>query len=186
MPRSSTSGIYDFEHSRSASRTRSSAACGCRTSRSPIQRDTAATQLHRDGNPSSSMTSRRGRRNRLQVPVIAGESRRSRWSSRRSSAAARCLGRISLQNLDRTDAFSEADVRLLTTLAASLSVALENARLVAETRQRAAELSIVNEVGQAAASQLDLDQLIDLVGDQMAETFRPTSSTSLCSTRRPA
>ena len=61
------------------------------------------------------------------------------------------FGRISLQNLDRTYAFSEADVRLLTTLASSLSVALDNARLVAETRQRAAELSIVNEVGQAPA-----------------------------------
>ncbi len=61
------------------------------------------------------------------------------------------LGRISLQNLDHDDAFSDSDLRLLTTLAASLSVALENARLVDETRQRAAELAIVNDVGQAAA-----------------------------------
>ena len=51
-------------------------------------------------------------------------------------------------------------LRLLTTLASSLSVALENARLVEETRQRASELAIVNEVGQAVASQLDLDRLI--------------------------
>jgi GAF domain-containing protein/CheY-like chemotaxis protein len=82
------------------------------------------------------------------------------------------FGRISLQNLDRKSAFSESDVRLLTTLAASLSVALDNARLVDETRQRAAELAIVNDVGQAAASQLDLDLLMALVGDKMAETFR--------------
>ena len=52
------------------------------------------------------------------------------------------------------------------------SVALENARLVDETRQRAAELAIVNEVGQATASQLDLDALIELAGDQMRTTFR--------------
>ena len=44
---------------------------------------------------------------------------------------------ISLQNLDRENAFSESDVELLTTLAASLSVALENVRLIDETRQRA-------------------------------------------------
>ena len=44
-------------------------------------------------------------------------------------------GVISLQNLDRENAFSESDVRLLTTLAASLSVALENARLIDETRR---------------------------------------------------
>ncbi len=43
-------------------------------------------------------------------------------------------GRISLQNLDREHAFTEADARLLTTLAASLSVALENARLFDESR----------------------------------------------------
>jgi GAF domain-containing protein len=42
---------------------------------------------------------------------------------------------ISLQNLDREDAFSEQDVRLLSTLAASLSVALENARLFDETKR---------------------------------------------------
>ena len=93
----------------------------------------------------------------LFAPLIAGDS---------------VFGRISLQNLDRTNAFGEADVRLLTTLASSLSVALENARLVAETRQRAAELAIVNEVGQATASLLDLDKLIDLAGDQMAATFK--------------
>ena len=51
-------------------------------------------------------------------------------------------GRISLQNLDHEHAFSEADVRLLTTLAGSLSVALENARLFEETRQRNAELRV--------------------------------------------
>ena len=66
-------------------------------------------------------------------------------------------GIISLQNIDREDAFSDSDVELLTTLAASLSVALENVRLIDETRQRLAELATVNEVGQALSSQLDLD-----------------------------
>ena len=43
-------------------------------------------------------------------------------------------GVVSLQDLDREDAFSEADVRLLETLASSMSVALENARLFDETQ----------------------------------------------------
>ena len=81
-------------------------------------------------------------------------------------------GHISLQNVDRTNAFTESDARVLTTLASSLSVALENARLVGETRQRASELAIVNEVGQAAAAQLDLDRLIQLTGEQLETTFR--------------
>ncbi len=83
----------------------------------------------------------------------------------------RATGVVSLQNLDREHAFSQSDLDLLTTLAASLSVALDNARLIDETRQRAAELAIVNSVGQALAGQLDLDALIEQLGDQMRETF---------------
>jgi signal transduction histidine kinase/CheY-like chemotaxis protein/HPt (histidine-containing phosphotransfer) domain-containing protein len=83
----------------------------------------------------------------------------------------RGTGVISLQNLDREHAFGEADVRLLTTLAGSLSVALENARLFEETRQRAAELATVNSVGQALANQMDLDALIERLGDQLRDLF---------------
>ncbi len=80
-------------------------------------------------------------------------------------------GNISLQNLDRTHAFSDADVRLLATLAASLSVALENARLIDETRQRAAELAIINSVQQGLAQQLEMQAMYDLVGDKIQEIF---------------
>jgi PAS domain S-box-containing protein len=83
----------------------------------------------------------------------------------------RATGVISLQNVDRTHAFSEDDQRLLTTLAGSLSVALDNARLVHETRQRVAELATVNSVGQALATRLELDALIELVGERVRETF---------------
>src|ERR1700751_3092597 len=85
--------------------------------------------------------------------------------------AGKSTGVISLQNVDREHAFSESDQQLLTTLAGSLSVALENARLVDETRQRVSELATVNSVGQALSSQLDLDALIELVGEQVRNTF---------------
>jgi PAS domain S-box-containing protein len=85
--------------------------------------------------------------------------------------AGKSTGVISLQNVDREHAFSESDQQLLTTLAGSLSVALENARLVDETRQRVSELATVNSVGQALSSQLDLDALIELVGEQVRGTF---------------
>ena len=93
----------------------------------------------------------------LFVPLIAG---------------AKATGVISLQNIDREHAFTDSDVQLLGILARSLSVALENARLVHETRQRVAELATVNSVGQALASQLELEALVDLVGERMRETFR--------------
>ena len=83
-------------------------------------------------------------------------------------------GSVSLQNVDMENAFSESDIRLLTTLTNSMSVALENARLfdetthlLAEAKQRASELSTVNSISKALASQLDADDLIQLVGDQM-------------------
>ena len=81
-------------------------------------------------------------------------------------------GYVSLQNLDRDFAFSESDVRLLSTLANSMSVALENARLFNETEQRLSELHTVNNISRAMVSQLELDALIDLVGEQMKKTFK--------------
>ena len=81
-------------------------------------------------------------------------------------------GVISLQNLDRDGRLlATPTCELLTTLAASLSVALENVRLIDETRQRLAELATVNEVGNALATQLDLGNLLDLVGEQIRRTF---------------
>ena len=92
----------------------------------------------------------------LKAPLISGDELR---------------GSISLQNLDRTNAFSENDVRLLTTLAGSLSVALENARLLHETRQRNAELALINDVQAAVAGELDPQAIHDLVGDKLQEVF---------------
>jgi len=87
-------------------------------------------------------------------------------------------GRISIQNLDRTNAFSDSDVRLLTTLASGLSVALENARLFDETRRllaesdrRAAELAIVNSVQQGLAAELDVQAMYELVGERASDVF---------------
>jgi K+-sensing histidine kinase KdpD/DNA-binding response OmpR family regulator len=92
------------------------------------------------------------------------------------------IGFISLQDIDHEHAFDKSDVRLLETLAASMSVALENARLFAEsqrllheTEQRAAELTIINSVGQALASQLDYQAIIEMVGERIRETFAADS-----------
>ena len=87
-------------------------------------------------------------------------------------------GYISLQNIDRENAFNDSDVRLLQTLANSMSVALENARLfdetqrlLKETEQRAAELAIINSVQQGLASKLDMQAIYDLVGNKICEIF---------------
>ena len=80
-------------------------------------------------------------------------------------------GLISLQNVDREHAFGESDQQLLETLASSLSVALENARLVHETRQRNAELALINGVQDAIAGELESQAIYDAVGENIREVF---------------
>jgi GAF domain-containing protein/CheY-like chemotaxis protein/anti-sigma regulatory factor (Ser/Thr protein kinase) len=102
-------------------------------------------------------------KSRLDVPMLVGREVR---------------GVISLQNVDRENAFSDADLRLLSTLANSMSVALENARLfdetqrlLKETEDRAAELAIINSVQEGLASKLEMQAIYDLVGDKLSEVM---------------
>lgn len=85
---------------------------------------------------------------------------------------------VSLQNMESENAFSESDVRLLETLANSMSVALENARLfdetnrlLKETEQRTAELAVINSVQEGLAKELDMQGIYDLVGDRVQQLF---------------
>ncbi|HND50312.1 MAG TPA: GAF domain-containing protein, partial [Anaerolineales bacterium] len=87
-------------------------------------------------------------------------------------------GYFSLQNFEKENAFSESDIRLLQTLASSMGIALENARLFDETTRllkitedRAAELAIINSVQEGLASKLDMQAIYELVGDKLCEVF---------------
>src|SRR5208283_3326202 len=88
-------------------------------------------------------------------------------------------GVISIQNVDREHAFTDSDFRLLITLAGSLSVAFENARLfdetqrlLKETEQRNAELAVINRIQEGMAAELDFQAIVDLVGDKLREVFK--------------
>jgi signal transduction histidine kinase/ActR/RegA family two-component response regulator len=86
-------------------------------------------------------------------------------------AGGRTVGVIAVQSYTDAVRYSEADRDLLAFVAQHIGAALERVRAVAETRQRTVELETVNRVVQALASQLDLDGLVDLVGERMRETF---------------
>ena len=97
------------------------------------------------------------------VPILGGD---------------RVLGTIMLENHEREHAFAEADVRLLSTVAASMGVALENARLfdetqrlLKETEHRAAELAVINSIQEGMAAELNFQAIVDLVGDKLREVF---------------
>ena len=116
------------------------------------------------GHPPVIAPGTRAPRSALFVPLVLGD---------------QVMGAVSLQNLDRYDAFGDSEVRLLTTLAASMGVALENARLFDETKRcsrrpssSAAELAVINSVQQGLAAELDFQGIIDLVGDKLREVLR--------------
>ncbi|MEI6027293.1 MAG: response regulator [Betaproteobacteria bacterium] len=93
-------------------------------------------------------------------------------------AADQVVGMLILHHRSREKAFRESDVRLLETIAASMSVALENARLfdatqmlLKETEARNAELAVINAVQQAVATKLDMQGIFDAVGEQISAAF---------------
>jgi len=59
--------------------------------------------------------------------------------------------------------FTEADLRLLVTLCAQATVAIENARLFGAAEQRATELAALREIGQAITSQIQLPAVLEAV-----------------------
>jgi signal transduction histidine kinase/CheY-like chemotaxis protein len=89
----------------------------------------------------------------------------------------RVLGVLSIQSFKK-NAYTEQHLSLLQNLAAYTTIALDNAgayRVInereSEVRERAAELGTINRITQALSRQLDMDSLIQLVGDQVRDLF---------------
>ena len=90
------------------------------------------------------------------------------------------IGSIDLEDLDHENAYGDAEVRLLSTIASSVGVALESAllfeeteRLLRETEQRAGELAVINSIQQGISAELEFQAIIDLVGDKLPRRPRP-------------
>ena len=89
----------------------------------------------------------------------------------------RVLGVLSVQSFKK-NAYTEQHLSLLQNLAAYTTIALDNSNAYTvinqrehEVRERVAELSTINHITQALATQLDKDRLIQLVGDQVRDLF---------------
>ena len=105
------------------------------------------------------------------VPVMEGTDRARSTLNVPMMAGQRVLGYVFVENHERDHAFSPADERLVSTVAASMGVALQNARSFEAERQRAAELAIINAVQQALAGELDIQGVYDAVGEKLKEVF---------------
>ena len=104
----------------------------------------------------------------IEVPILANEV---------------VLGTIKLESHEREYAFSEADGRLLMTVATSVGVALENAhlfdetqRLLKETEARAREAAALADVGRDLSSTLDLDSVMDRIARHAKELLHAGNS----------
>src|SRR5215213_58745 len=99
----------------------------------------------------------------IEVPIISSD---------------RVLGGIGIDNFEHENAFGESELRLLTTVSASLGTALENARLfdetqrlLKETEERNAELAIINSVQEGLARKLDFQGIVELIGEKVRQIF---------------
>ncbi len=81
------------------------------------------------------------------------------------------IGVIELMNM-RPDYMSDAGLRILTVIADHAALAIENARLLAETRQRSEEQALLFEAMAIVTSDLALETVLDAVSRQLVEALK--------------
>ncbi|GEM_PF-1353729 len=87
----------------------------------------------------------------------------------------RVLGVLALDHTDPNCNFTAEQVELAQTIGAQVSSAIVNARLYAETKELAAELSVLLEVSTAISTHLELEQLLTEIARQTTHVLDGTS-----------
>jgi len=96
------------------------------------------------------------------------------WIGAPMIAHEQVIGMISMQDFEREHAFSDNDIRLLETIAASVAVAVQNTRLYetvrrelderqraeAQASERAEQMAAMNIIGRAITHELELDSVL--------------------------
>ena len=84
------------------------------------------------------------------------------------------FGVLLLATPDTRD-FTPAELRLLLALGHQIGMAVENSLLIQQTSRRTEELHILNEIGRALSSTLDLDTLLERIYSEMRRLLDVTS-----------
>ncbi|MFC1976413.1 GAF domain-containing protein [Chloroflexota bacterium] len=95
---------------------------------------------------------------------------RQSWLSVPMKIGERVIGVLDIESQE-PDQFSTNDQQLLQTLADQTAVAIENAQLQLEARQRVDELSTMNMISQAVTSTLNLEETLTIVTDRAIRLF---------------
>lgn len=85
------------------------------------------------------------------------------------------LGALSVQRMAQDQPFGPSDQKLLTTIAASIGVGLQNAQLAAATQRQVAELSALNRIGTVLNTTDTLTNRVRQVGFELVRTFKVSS-----------
>ncbi len=93
----------------------------------------------------------------LGVPLVSGD---------------KVVGVMAVQDYMREYLYSDQDLALFLTIAAQVAVALDSLRLLQETRRRAQELEVINRIGGAITSILDLDEVLYQIADTIKTHFK--------------
>jgi GAF domain-containing protein len=80
-------------------------------------------------------------------------------------------GVIGMSYLEEGRAFGDSELEVLNRFAQLASIALDNARLFAQTQRRVGELEIINSVSRSLNTQLDTNALVELVGEAIRQTL---------------
>jgi PAS domain S-box-containing protein len=99
----------------------------------------------------------------LYVPILVGE---------------RTIGVIGVES-EQTEAFTEADERLLKTLATQAGIAIENARLLARTLHQVEELGALADCSLALRTALTRSEIVPVILDQLMKGSFPTDDACL-------
>ena len=93
------------------------------------------------------------------------------WLGAPLRADGRIVGAIVVQSYRDDVHHTEQDKDILTFVANHIGAALSRARAIEETRQRNAELALINDVQRGLAENLEMQAMYDLVGDRLVEIF---------------
>jgi sigma-B regulation protein RsbU (phosphoserine phosphatase) len=81
------------------------------------------------------------------------------------------IGVLIVQSYETNIKYTLQDIEILNFVAQHISTALTRARAIEETRQRNTELQVINRVQEGLASNLDIQSIYTLVGDELREIF---------------
>jgi PAS domain S-box-containing protein len=72
---------------------------------------------------------------------------------------------------EHANAFTKSDIRLLTTLTNTMSLALADALSFEAERQRSAELALINRIQEGLVARIKMDEIYKLVGEEVTRIF---------------